>query len=99
VAGINVRIWPEVHHAYKQVAEKHGLLIGDLFSIVALYTPLLSPATLVYILEEEYDMPHQQAIEVVGELRRHLEGFLKVASQAEGVRGDEEEIQEEVCKE
>jgi hypothetical protein len=78
-----VRIWEEVHYSYKVVAEKHGLLLSDLASLVLIYGPLLCPLAVVEALQEAYGVSRKEAMKIAEDLMETLTAIIKMAESAE----------------
>lgn len=73
-----VRIWEEVHSAYKRVANEHGLKLSDLMSIVLLYTPIFSPLVVVEGLVDNYDISREEAIDIAFDLKEEIENVIEL---------------------
>ena len=74
-----VRIWREVHEAYREVAMELGISTSDLICIVLTYAPTISPYTVAVGLEENYDLDGKTALSIVEKLRGKLIENLGIA--------------------
>jgi len=84
-----VRIWSEVHHTYKTIAQKHKLSLADLASLVLLYTPIFSPYLIALALLDNYDMSRDEAIDIALELRDTIEQFCRIYLEAKETEVEE----------
>ncbi|MEB2793172.1 MAG: hypothetical protein G5Z42_07810 [Caldisphaeraceae archaeon] len=68
-----VRVWKEVLDVYRKATKKNGLRVSDLVSIVLLYAPIVSPASVVLGLQDKKGLKKGDALNIAYDLKDSLE--------------------------
>lgn len=79
----HVRVWEEVLVIYKDVAREFKLKVADLVSIVLMYAPVLSPASIIIGLEDNYDITKEEAIKIALTLSEKVKNMVQLITEKE----------------